>query len=130
MPGLAYETSFTVTLIDVNQAPTDLSLSRTSVAENQPIGTAVGTLSTTDPDPGDTFTYQLVSGAGDTGNASFTIVGNQLRTAAVLDFETQHSYSVRISTTTMEASPSRGPSPSPSPTSTRRRRTSPCRTPS
>ena len=48
------------------------------IAENQPIGTAVGTFSTTDPDAANTFTYTLVSGTGSTDNASFAIVGGKV----------------------------------------------------
>ena len=43
--------------IAANSAPTDLALSPSTVAENQPSGTTVGTFSSTDPDAGDTFTY-------------------------------------------------------------------------
>ena len=46
--------------------------------ENQPAGTAVGSFSTTDSNGGDTFTYTLVSGAGSSDNASFTIGGDTL----------------------------------------------------
>ena len=46
---------------------------------------------------GDTFTYSLVSGTGSTDNASFTISGNQLLTAASFDFEAKNSYSIRVS---------------------------------
>jgi gliding motility-associated-like protein len=56
-------------------------------------------LSATDADTGDTFTYALVSGTGSTDNASFTISGTTLRTAAVFDFETKSSYSVRVRVT-------------------------------
>src|SRR5262249_5169745 len=80
-------------VLEANNAPTDIALSGTSVAENQPSGTTVGTLSTTDPDSGDSHTYSLVSGPGDTDNASFTIVGNELKTAASFNFEAQSSYS-------------------------------------
>ncbi len=82
-----------------NHAPTGLGISGASVAENQPIGTSVGTLSTTDPDVGDTFTYSLVSGTGSADNASFTIAGNQLQTAAVFNYEVRSSYSIRLRTT-------------------------------
>lgn len=82
-----------------NSAPTDLALSPSSVAENQPSGTAVGTLTTTDPDVGDSFTYALVSGTGSTDNGSFTVSGDQLLTAASFDFETRSSYSVRLRST-------------------------------
>jgi hypothetical protein len=97
--GLWYEEAFTITVNNVNETPTDISLSNSSVAENQPSGTAVGTLSTIDPDAGNTFTYTLVSGAGNTDNASFTISGNTLQTAAPFNYETKSSYSVRIRAT-------------------------------
>ena len=76
--------------------PTDISLNNTAVDENQPPGTTVGTFSTTDPDAGDSFTYALVSGVGDSDNAAFTIVGNQLQTAVTFDFEGQKFYSIRV----------------------------------
>ncbi|MFM6753982.1 MAG: cadherin domain-containing protein, partial [Dolichospermum sp.] len=90
-------------IIDVseftNKAPTNLTLSTSTIAENQAIGTGVGNFTTTDPDTGDTFTYSLVTGTGSTDNASFTIVGNQLRTSSVFDFETKNSYSILVRTT-------------------------------
>src|SRR5262249_43956073 len=70
----------------LNVAPTDLSLTGSTVAENSAAGTLVGILSTADLNLGDAFNYTLVSGAGATGNASFQIVGNELRTNAVFDF--------------------------------------------
>jgi VCBS repeat-containing protein len=88
----------TVTVTNQNDAPTDITLSNSSVAENQSSGTLVGNLSTTDPDSGDSFTYSLVAGAGDTGNGSFQIVGSQLQTAATFDFEAQPTYSIRVQT--------------------------------
>ncbi len=56
----------------------------------------VGGLSSTDVDSGDTFTYTLVSGTGDTDNASFNVSGANLVTAAVFNFEVKNSYSVRV----------------------------------
>jgi LPXTG-site transpeptidase (sortase) family protein len=82
--------------LKINQPPTDIKLSKSKVAENKPVGTVVGTLTTTDPNPGDTHTYTLVAGAGDSGNAAFTIVGNKLKTAQIFDFDVQNSYSIRI----------------------------------
>jgi hypothetical protein len=89
--------SMTVTC--VNDPPTDITLSKSDVDENQPINTVVGTFSTTDPDIGDPHTYTLVGGAGSTDNASFNISGNQLRTSAVFNFEVKSSYSIRVRTT-------------------------------
>jgi hypothetical protein len=89
----------TITINGVNDGPTDISLSNSTVAENQPSGTAVGDFSTADPDTGDAFTYSLVTGEGDNDNASFNITGIQLQTAASFDYETKNSYSIRVRTT-------------------------------
>jgi hypothetical protein len=85
--------------LDVPATPTALGLSANTIAENQPIGTAVGTFSSTDANPFDTFTYTLVTGTGSTDNGSFQIVGNELRSNAVFDFETKSSYAIRVRTT-------------------------------
>ncbi len=76
-----------------------LSLSATATAENQSIGSVIGVLATADPSSENTFTYTLVNGLGDTHNSLFTIVGNELRSAASFDFETQPILSVRVRTT-------------------------------
>ena len=97
--SLWYEEEITITIEAENEVPTDIDLSNNSVDENEASGTAVGTLSTTDPDNGDTFTYSLVSGTGDTDNASFAISADELQTAESFNFETKNEYSVRIRTT-------------------------------
>ncbi|PNK01760.1 hypothetical protein CEP10_18405, partial [Cylindrospermopsis raciborskii S07] len=97
--GLFFDKELIINVTNVNETPTDLTLSATSIAENQAIGTVVGNFSTTDPDAGNTFTYSLVTGTGSIDNSSFTIVGNQLRTAAAFDFETKNSYSIRVRST-------------------------------
>ncbi|MEM5776465.1 MAG: cadherin domain-containing protein, partial [Anaerolineaceae bacterium] len=88
-----------VTIEPYNIAPTDISLSNASVAENQASGTVVGTFSSTDADAGNTFTYALVSGAGDANNAAFSVSGSSLRTAAAFNYESKLSYSIRVRTT-------------------------------
>ncbi len=96
--GGTFEEVFTITVNDLNDAPTDIALDNTSIDENQSVGTAVGNFTSTDQDGADTHTYTLVAGAGDTGNASFAIVGVQLQSAAIFDFETQNSFSIRVRT--------------------------------
>ncbi|MDQ3737727.1 MAG: Ig-like domain-containing protein, partial [Actinomycetota bacterium] len=81
-----------------NGAPTGISLSDSSVAENEPAGTDVGTLSTADPDSGDTHTYSLVSGPGADDNGSFEIAGSALKAKAPLDHEVKPSRSIRLRT--------------------------------
>ena len=97
--GLSFEKEFIITVANINDAPTNISASASSVAENAASGTTVASLSATDADAGDTFKYTLVSGTGDTDNASFTITGNTVSTAAIFDFETKSSYSVRVRVT-------------------------------
>ncbi|MFN4848425.1 cadherin domain-containing protein, partial [Microcystis sp.] len=84
---------------DVNESPTDVTLSNNTVAENSPLNTLIGDFTTTDPDTGNTFTYSLVTGTGDTDNSLFTIDGNQLKTNTPLDYETKNNYSIRVKTT-------------------------------
>ena len=101
-PGVTREVSaaaITIALAATNSPPTDILLSSTTVGENLPTGTTVGTLSTADPDTGDTFTYALVSGAGSTDNGAFSIAADQLITAAMFDYENQDIYSIRVRTT-------------------------------
>jgi microcystin-dependent protein len=80
-----------------NTAPTDIALSNTVIDENNAAGATVGTLSTTDADAGQTFSYSLVAGAGDADNGSFTLSGNGLRITPSANFEIKNSYSVRVS---------------------------------
>lgn len=97
--GLGIEKTFTIGVTDVNHAPTDIGLSAATIAENNAVGAVVGTLSTTDVDAGDSFSYALVDGEGATDNAAFTIVGGRLEAAQAFDFETKNSYSIRVRTT-------------------------------
>jgi ELWxxDGT repeat protein len=97
--GLLFDKQFTINVTDVNEAPIDVSLTSTTVAENQPGGTVVGTLTTIDSDAANTFTYSLVEVAGDSDHQQFTIFGNQLRTTSTFDFETKSSYTVCVRTT-------------------------------
>ncbi|MFN8376389.1 MAG: hypothetical protein U0694_26395 [Anaerolineae bacterium] len=67
----------TINVTTVNQAPTDINLTPSSVAQNASAGTPIGTLTATDPDAGETFSF---SG----GNAQFSVSGNQVLVAGTL----------------------------------------------
>ncbi|MBN8655678.1 MAG: DUF4082 domain-containing protein, partial [Anaerolineae bacterium] len=90
------ETTFTVIVNPVNDAPTDIALTNNTLDENLPIGTLIGTLSTTDVDPIDNFNYSFCGGVND---ASFSLIGNQLLTSAIFNYEAQNSYSICIRST-------------------------------
>jgi len=94
--GLSYEKQFLITVSDLNEAPQAINLSNSSVPENRLSGTVVGTISATDPDSGEVFSYSLVPGTGSADNSRFTINGSELRTASSFDFETKRSYSIRL----------------------------------
>ncbi|MEQ9403305.1 MAG: tandem-95 repeat protein [Cyclobacteriaceae bacterium] len=96
--GGLLEKAFIITINDVNEAPTDITLSDNTIDESNPSGTVVGSLSTTDEDAGQSYTYSMVPGTGDTDNDSFSISGSDLISAEEFDFEIKNDYSVRIMT--------------------------------
>ncbi|NER39686.1 MAG: hypothetical protein F6J93_38090 [Oscillatoria sp. SIO1A7] len=92
---------FTIAVGDVaepipNSPPTDIFLSNSIIAENSANNTFVGSLTTADPDPGDTHVYTLLDDAG----GRFAIAGNQLIVAngGLLDFETNTGHNITVRT--------------------------------
>lgn len=80
--------------------PTDIILSSTGIRENQPIDSLLGSLDATDPDEGDTFVFDLVNGAGDSGNASFVVSnGNELRSTVSFDADVEDRHQIRVRVT-------------------------------
>jgi len=96
--GLFFEKSFVISINDLSEAPTNLSLSVTSITEGLAIGTTVGTFTSTNV-AGGSFSFTLVSGEGATDNASFTIEGGTLKSAAVFNSATKAFYSIRVRVT-------------------------------
>ena len=72
--GLTTQQAFTLSITDINEAPTAVSLSNTAVAENAE-GAVIGTVTATDPDPDDTHTYTV-------SDDSFEVVNGQLKLKA------------------------------------------------
>ena len=79
---------------ELNSEPTDITLSANTIPEQSVANTIIGALTTTDPDAGNKFTYELVAGYGD--NASFNISGANVRNTDVFDFQTKSSYSIKV----------------------------------
>jgi hypothetical protein len=95
--GLTTEKPLTINVSDEGEAPTDIGLSSSDIAENLNPGATVGTFSTTDPDIGDSFTYSLVAGGGSTDNSAFTIAtGGILKAAIKFNYEVKNTYSIRV----------------------------------
>ena len=80
----------TLTVTDVNDSPTGITLSPSEVAENS-AGADVGTLAAIDVDNNDTHTFS-------TDDAVFEIIDKKLKLkdGVELDFETKNSYNVVI----------------------------------
>ena len=96
--GLFFDKAFTVDVTNVNEAPTDFTLTASNVAEHASFGTVVGTFQgIVDPDTGDTHTFSLVDDAG----GRFQIVGNALQVldGTLLDFESAASHAVTVRVT-------------------------------
>lgn len=96
--GLTFDKSFTLNLNDLNEAPTDATITGGSVAENAANGTVVGTAAGVDPDAAALLTYSLVDNAGgrfaiDTTTGQITVANGTL-----LDYEvaTSHAITVRV----------------------------------
>lgn len=112
-PPLSLQTELSLTVINVNEAPTDISVSATSIQENMPAGTAIGILTTTDADsagsngaPQSTYTYSFatrdarpIACGADTACPFSVDPAGALRTTVALDYETQSVYNVTITST-------------------------------
>ncbi|GLX55621.1 hypothetical protein Pcaca02_09300 [Pectobacterium carotovorum subsp. carotovorum] len=86
--------SSAITVVPVNDAPTDITLSATTFAQSLGSNGTVATLTATDVDSS-VFTYSLVSGSGSTDNALFTISGNTLKAVNATGMAAG-TYSVRL----------------------------------
>lgn len=90
--------------IDAPAVASAIDLSASSINENTDTSAAdlvFAQLSAVDQDPGDSHSFQLVAGTGDTDNSRFVIVGNELklRQGEVIDYENQPTYAVRVRAT-------------------------------
>jgi hypothetical protein len=82
-----------VTVTNVNETPTNIALSNSSLLENAGANAVVGTLSGSDPDAGASLSFSLPAGSD---NARFNISGTTLRANASFDFEAGSTYTVNV----------------------------------
>ena len=94
--GLAYEKDFVINVANVNENPTNITLSNASITENSSNSTQVGILSSTDPDASNTHSYTLLNNAG----GRFAISGNKIIVAnsSLLNHEANTSHTVLVRT--------------------------------
>jgi hypothetical protein len=97
--GRTYDKNFVITVNNLNEPPTNISLSNNAVDENQPLNTLVGVLTAADPDASASFTYSLACAIPGANDASFNILAASLRTSVIFDFETKSTYNICIRVT-------------------------------
>ena len=85
--------------IGTNIAPTDLTLTITSIDENVDSETVISIFLTTDQNTGDTFTYNVVADEDYPDNTVFTIDGENLKINASPNFETKVTYNINVKIT-------------------------------
>ena len=85
--------------LKIEGTPASIILSNTVVTKDTLRGSLLGSLSTIDPDLGDTFRYSIASGRGDEDNILFEIQGSELVAKANLTYTNKNSYSLRVRST-------------------------------
>lgn len=95
----SFEKEFTITALNVNEAPTDLILSNNEIQENSAQGTAIGTLSASDPDLNDEFTYSIPADTNYSDNSKFIVEGNILKSGESFNYEVKHQYNIKVRVT-------------------------------
>lgn len=102
--GSVHDESITINVADLNEAPFDIDFAgaATPVPENTNTtsGLTVATMSTSDPDVGESIVYRIMGGVD---AAKFSIGGSSgdelILSDGVLDFERQSTYDVRVRAT-------------------------------
>lgn len=98
-PPLSSTATLTINLTNVNDPPT-IPPQAFSLTENSPLGTVVGTVTSSDGDAGQTRTYAITAGNAN-GAFSINAVTGEIRVAnpAAIDFETTPVFTLTVSAT-------------------------------
>ncbi|WP_420316915.1 leucine-rich repeat domain-containing protein [Ekhidna sp.] len=86
--------SFAIKIIEINQPPTDISISNAAIEEGFPENSTVGLLTTTDANIKDEHNYEIIEGEED-----FSLEGNALIAKRTFNHEEQAEYNVEIQST-------------------------------
>lgn len=95
-PGLSFEKLFTISVQDVNEAPTDIVVSNLRVKENQTPPSTVGRITVIDPDNENTIRQSFSFSIPSTAAVPFAVQNGSLVTTKKLDFEANAQWSFRI----------------------------------
>jgi hypothetical protein len=91
--GLVYDETFMIIVSNVNEAPTNITLSSLTVSENA-MGAVIGNVGVSDPDNSDTHVWSV-------SDTRFEVVDNQLKlkSGQALDFETEPTVNLTLTVT-------------------------------
>lgn len=95
--GDRLESALVLSVEDVNEGPTDITISIRSVGQNDSIGTEIAVLSAVDEDESEFHSYAMASGEGDDHNALFLIEGDRVRLLQPFGDVLASPYSMRVS---------------------------------
>ena len=100
-------TTVIINLTEVNEAPSFSSSSYSfSIAENSSTSSSVGSVSATDPDVGQTISYQILSGNTDNVFAISATSGEiTVANGSLLNYDTHNSYSLVVEASDNGATP-------------------------
>jgi hypothetical protein len=94
---ITYESNGNDVVLFGPEVPSDIVLSNASILMSQEAGSTVGVFSTLDDDLDDEHTYSFAAGTGDTDNALFELVGDELRTG--FNGAAKAGYQIRVRST-------------------------------
>jgi hypothetical protein len=94
--GHTFDKTFTIGVTDVFEAPSGVTLSNSSVAENSAGGTAVGTATGIDNDPHAVLSYALVNDAGGRFAINASTGAITVANGALLDYEAAASHAITV----------------------------------
>ena len=94
--GLTFDKAFSLTVTNVNEAPSNATLIGGTIAENSANGATVGTVAGVDPDAGATMTYSLTDTAGGRFAINATTGVVTVANGTLLNFESAASHNVTV----------------------------------
>ncbi len=96
LSGGIFTKSFVIDVNDVNDPPTGLNLTASTIIENQEVGKTIGYLSVEDQDNNDTHSFEFIN---DETGKYFYIEDTVLKSKIVFDYEKQNQYPANIRVT-------------------------------
>jgi len=101
LKGGVVEKNFTISVSDINEAPTKIQLVSIVTPALALVNTEVASLQATDPDAGDshTFNLQIGDGLNDKDNWRFVVEGNKLKCRINVYFGKDDSYNILLKAT-------------------------------